>query len=121
LRRHIHLEEEFPFPPLYDAGEVSSIVLMVREHGAIWRTTVAIDASLDAGTDAHTADLCRELLGRLERHNAKEEAVIYPEADTVLGPAAAARLTSFLEVGQTPKGWVCRSARGAAAHRRRNS
>jgi hypothetical protein len=84
LRRHIYLEEEFLFPPLYDAGEVPTIVLMIREHGAIWRTMDAIAASLAAGAEPRTAELCHELLGRLERHNAKEEAVIYPEADTVL-------------------------------------
>ncbi len=118
LRRHIYLEEEFLFPPLYDAGEVPSIVVMVREHGAIWRTMDAIEASLDAGTKARTAELCHELLGRLERHNAKEEAVIYPEADGVLGAQEAARLTSFLAAGRTPEGWVCRNATPPAARRR---
>jgi hemerythrin-like domain-containing protein len=121
LRRHIYLEEQFLFPPLYDAGEVPSIVLMVREHGAIWRTMDAIEASLVAGTEARTADLCRELVGRLERHNAKEEAVIYPEADSVLGSQEAARLRSFLEAGRVPEGWVCRNARQPAGRRRRSS
>ena len=121
LRRHIYLEEEFLFPPLYDAGEVPSIVLMVREHGAIWRTMDAIDASLDAGAKARTVELCHELLGRLERHNATEEAVIYPEADTVLGAQAAARLRSFLEAGRTPEGWVCRNVALPAARRRGTS
>lgn len=120
LRRHIYLEEQFLFPPLYDAGEVPSIVLMVREHGAIWRTMDAIEASLVAGTEAHTADLCHVLLGQLERHNAKEEAVIYPEADSVLDSQAAARLRSFLESGRVPEGWTCRNARPPADRRRRS-
>jgi hemerythrin-like domain-containing protein len=121
LRRHIYLEEQFLFPPLYDAGEVPSIVLMVREHGAIWRTMDAIEASLRAGTKARTADLCHELLGRLERHNAKEEAVIYPEADSVLGSRATAELESFLDSGRVPEGWVCRNAGRPAGRRRASS
>lgn len=120
LRRHIYLEEQFLFPPLYDAGEVPTIVLMVREHGAIWRTMDAIEASLAAGTEAHTAGLCHELLGRLERHNEKEEAVIYPEADAVLDAQAAAKLRSFLEAGRIPEGWVCRNAGPPAGRRRRS-
>ena len=118
LRRHIYLEEQFLFPPLYEAGEVPSIVLMVREHGAIWRTMDAIDASLDAGTTTHTTELCRELLGQLERHNAIEESVIYPEADSVLTSHAAERLRSFLDGGHTPDGWACRGVSQRPAQRR---
>jgi regulator of cell morphogenesis and NO signaling len=118
LRRHIYLEEQFLFPPLYEAGEVPSIVLMVREHGAIWRTMDAIDASLDAGTKTHTTELCHELLGQLERHNAIEESVIYPEADSVLTPHAAEALRSFLEAGHTPEGWVCQGVSRRPAQRR---
>ncbi|HET6690424.1 MAG TPA: hypothetical protein VFG74_06120, partial [Miltoncostaeaceae bacterium] len=81
-------------------------------------TMDAIEASLEAGPEARTAELCRELIGRLERHNAKEEAVIYPEADSVLDPRAAARLRAFLDTGRAPEGWVCRNARPPAARRR---
>lgn len=115
LRRHIYLEEQFLFPPLYDAGMVPDIVLMVREHGAIWRCMDAIDASLDAGTEARTAELCHELAGRLERHNAIEESVIYPEADSVLAAPEADDLRAFLVAGRMPQGWVCRNASRPAA------
>lgn len=108
LRRHIYLEEEFLFPPLYEAGMVPPIFVMLREHGEIWRTMDALEGSLDAGTYARTADLCYDLLALLERHNAKEESVIYPEADDVLSAHTAAALRSFLDTGRIPEGWACR-------------
>lgn len=108
LRRHIYVEEQIVFPPLFDSGMAPPILVMQREHGEIWRTMVAIEASIDQGLDAVTVDLCRQLLAQLERHNAKEETVIYPEADGALDARTAAALRSFLEHGEMPTGWVCR-------------
>ena len=110
LRRHIYVEEQSLFPPVYEAGMVPPIVVMLNEHGEIWRTMDAIEASSDAGTQAQAVSLCHELLGQLERYNAKEESVIYPEADGVLTSHAIVGLMSFLEAGRTPGGWVCREA-----------
>lgn len=125
LRRHIYLEETFLFSPLYEDGTAPSggtiaaaypggmvplVLVMLLEHAEIWRTIDAIEASVDAGTQAQTAQLCRELLRQLERHNAKEETIVYPEADRALTAQATAELMSFLEVGKTPPGWVCRAA-----------
>ena len=49
LRRHIYLEEEFLFPPLRAGGLMVQLFVMVREHGELWKTMEALDASL-AGT-----------------------------------------------------------------------
>jgi hypothetical protein len=38
LRRHIYLEEAFLFPPLRAAGLIPPVLVMLREHGEIWRT-----------------------------------------------------------------------------------
>lgn len=112
LRRHIYLEEEFVFPPLRAAGMVPPVFVMLREHGEIWTTMDALEASLagDLGGEAVLAT-CRALLGQLEAHNAKEEPIIYPQADAVLDPDAQAQLMAFLESGEMPGGWVAERAR----------
>ena len=112
LRRHIFLEEEFLFPPLRDAGMMAPIFVMLREHGEMWAVLVALEAGLDdpSATDA-AQDSCRELVGQLERHNAKEEQILYSQADSVLTASAGAELREFLASGQLPDGWVCTKAR----------
>jgi hemerythrin-like domain-containing protein len=111
LRRHIFLEEEFVFPPLRDAGLFAPIFVMLREHGEIWDTLEDLRARLGAGPDsATTAAICRQLLEQLERHNAKEEPIIYAQTDAVLSAAASAGLRAFLAAGQMPEGWVCARA-----------
>ncbi|HEX5191165.1 MAG TPA: hemerythrin domain-containing protein [Solirubrobacteraceae bacterium] len=113
LRRHIFLEEEFLFGPLRDAGLVAPIFVMLREHGEIWDTLDAIEARLRPDLDEDAIDeLCRQLLGALARHNAKEEAIVYPQANTVLDAAADAGLRAFLTAGRMPDGWTCAQAGG---------
>jgi hemerythrin-like domain-containing protein len=86
---------------------------MLREHGEIWDTMAALDAELarDPGSVA-VADTCRRLLEQLERHNLKEEPILYPHADRTLGAAERARLRGLLEAGRLPEGWVCARAAG---------
>lgn len=111
LRRHIFLEEEFLFPPLRDAGLVAPIFVMLREHGEIWDTVDALDAQLAINPGAAAmSEICRALLAQLERHNSKEEPIIYPQADTVLTAAATSSLRTFLATGRMPEGWVCARA-----------
>jgi hemerythrin-like domain-containing protein len=117
LRRHIFLEEEFLFPPLRAAGLVAPIFVMLREHGEIWDTLDVIEAQLRAGGgDGPLAARCQALLDQLERHNSKEEPIVYPEADTALTAGATAELREFLAAGRIPVGWVCAQA-GVSAHR----
>ncbi len=116
LRRHIFLEEAFLFPPLRDAGLVAPIFVMLREHGEIWDTLDALDAQLAINPGvAAMAEICRALLEQLERHNAKEEPIVYPQADAVLTAAASARLGSFLATGRMPEGWACARAGSSGA------
>jgi hemerythrin-like domain-containing protein len=110
LRRHIYLEEEFLFPALRSELAVPTIV-MVREHGELWRTLDRLDAELAAGgDDASLRDLCRALLALLDAHNAKEEPILYTRPDAGLPAAANAGLRAFLGSGELPADWVCQAA-----------
>jgi regulator of cell morphogenesis and NO signaling len=113
LRRHIFLEEEFLFPPLcdtgplHDAGLAAPVLVMLREHGELWRTMESIEREL--GEDEAQLSLqarCKLLLAQLDRHNSKEEPILYPHSDSVLGAPASAELKAFLERGRMPEGWV---------------
>lgn len=111
LRRHIYLEEQFLFPPLREAGMIAPIFVMLREHGEMWTSLAALDAGLAAGDRARPlSDEARELLGRLEAHNTKEEQILYSQADSVLTAAASAELLGFIATGRLPDGWVCAKA-----------
>ena len=111
LRRHIYLEEEFLFPPLRDAGFVAPIFVMLREHGELWRTMDSIERALAGETaDVAVPGECKWLLAQLEKHNSKEEPILYPHADKVLGAPASAKLRMFLESGRMPDGWECARA-----------
>ncbi len=115
LRRHIYLEEELLFPPLRAAGMLAPVLVMLREHGDIWRALDALQLEVGPGTAAPTAgDRCRALLAQLASHNAKEEPIIYPQGDAVLDDAAKRDLHEFLDSGRMPPGWVCAQARSSA-------
>ncbi|MCK9250649.1 MAG: hemerythrin domain-containing protein [Solirubrobacteraceae bacterium] len=106
LRRHIYLEEAFLFPAMRDELAIPTLV-MLREHGELWRTMDAIEAASDV--DASLA-ACDELMARLDAHNEKEEPIFYGRADVLLAPSEHAELTAFLEAGRMPDGWVCQTA-----------
>ena len=110
LRRHIYLEEEFLFPPMEPDLAIPTLV-MLREHGEIWRRLDAIEAQLaeDGPEDSLPQD-CRELLLVLAGHNGKEEPIFYANADKALSASESAELNELLDSGCMPAGWVCRQA-----------
>lgn len=110
LRRHIYLEEAFLFPPLRAAGLLAPVLVMLREHGEIWHTLDAIESLDPATAPDGVRDRCRELLDLLAAHNAKEEPIVYPRGDAVLGDEQTAELRTFVESGRMPDGWVCAQA-----------
>lgn len=108
LRRHIYAEEEIVFPPLRDAGLVGPILVMLREHAEMWQLLDQLDTLIAAGTaDGEVRETCARLLDLLQRHNPKEETILYPQADELLGPIAAAGLRRFLAAGDVPIDWQC--------------
>lgn len=110
LRRHIYLEETFLFPPMR-ASLMMPIMVMLREHGELWNAMDDIETMLDedAGDEA-TRNACRELLSLLDKHNSKEEPIIYTQADELLSAEASGELADFLDEGTMPNGWVCEQA-----------
>jgi hemerythrin-like domain-containing protein len=110
LRRHIYLEEEFLFPPLREAGLVMPILVMIREHGEIWQAMDQVEELLKRGVENDCVlEMCRELMILLEKHNAKEEPIIYPQADLKLSFDVAARLQAYIESSTLPEGWICQA------------
>ncbi|MGO4384266.1 hemerythrin domain-containing protein [Specibacter sp. RAF43] len=111
LRRHIYLEEQFLFPPLKAAGLMGPIFVMLREHGGLWDAMDAVESLQAGGADASALRAsATELLAQLDRHNSKEEPILYTQADQILSAAAETELSDFLTTGTTPDGWVCSAA-----------
>lgn len=110
LRRHIYLEEVILFPSLRGGSLDMALFVMEREHGRLWDLLDALDQRQGQWGGAEARQLCQRLLQTLEKHNAKEEPVIYPQADEGLEDAAARRLGEFLATGQMPEGWRCARA-----------
>jgi regulator of cell morphogenesis and NO signaling len=108
LRRHIYVEEELLLPALREAGMTGPILVMLREHGQMWPLLDALDQELhDGAADAVLEATCGQLLALLQRHNPKEEQILYPQVDGVLGPNATIAVRELLDAGQMPAGWLC--------------
>lgn len=111
LRRHIYLEEVYLFPPVRAAGLELPIQVMLTEHGQIWRLMDQASAALDSGSPRTAVPVVEELLRLLDQHNAKEEPVVYPHADTDLQLEQADQLDLLIGMGGMPEDWVCERAR----------
>lgn len=111
LRRHIFLEERFMFPPLRQAGLLMPILVMLREHGELWRRMNTLDDAIASGADtAALRTQCKQILELLDAHNTKEEPIVYPQADTALSEFERDQLAQFLTKGTFPDGWTCEQA-----------
>lgn len=110
LRRHIYLEEEFLFPPLRASGLIPPVLVMLREHGQIWRLLDEVAALIGEGDRDGARKRCIELLAQLAAHNGKEEPIIYPRGDAVLPQETATELRRFIDSGVLPPDWVCAQA-----------
>ena len=111
LRRHIYLEEEFVFPSLSDPSLQMAMLVMYREHGQIWRLMDQAQNQIAGhGAAVDVMATCKTMLAELERHNAKEEPIIYPHTDADLSREKQEQLARFLESGEMPAGWTCREA-----------
>lgn len=113
LRRHIYVEEELLFPPLREAGMAGPIMVMLREHAQMWPILDTLDDELAADArDDVLRTACRQVLDLLQRHNPKEEQILYPQVDQVVGDNASIDAREFLQTGQVPADWTCHGLRG---------
>ena len=111
LRRHIYVEHEILFSPLENAGLVMPVMVMKREHGQMWPLIVSLVAGCESGNPAETLRAaCRELLALLQKHNPKEERILYTAADRLGAERADGSLTKALTASRMPEGWVCPTA-----------
>lgn len=110
LRRHIFIEEELLFPPLRAAGLYAPVTVMLREHAEIWSLLDELDRPLGAsGCGDVLAELCADLERVLEKHNMKEEQILYPQADAIVDAEVKRDVLDQLDRGQLPEGWVCQA------------
>lgn len=110
LRRHIYIEEEFLFPALRELGMHAPVVVMLREHGEIWRVLDTIEQGGEQVTSGSARQAYVRLASLLDAHNEKEEQILYPAADSVLDDAELFRLNELITSGALPAGWVCAHA-----------
>lgn len=100
LERHIRFEEEILFPAVEErAGfrrEAGPTAVMRAEHAEIRACLAGIAAALDGGV-AGAPEIRRRLASILGGHNLKEEQILYPLADRVLGKAEADALVGRIQ------------------------
>lgn len=108
LRLHIWVEEELFFPPLRAAGLLGPVLVMLREHGEIWRLLGELETIVAAEAPDLPAALAvwESLAEVLRQHNMKEERILYAAADQILDDGTAAEVTDGLAEA-LPDGWVC--------------
>lgn len=94
LERHIVWEEEILFPVFEKRTamvEQGPTMVMRLEHRQIHEYLDRIEDALREGI-APADDLDRNLMDLLNRHNQKEESILYPWMDDVLTPEERANL-----------------------------
>ena len=112
LRRHIRRlsdqKTQLPAGPL-----MMALMVMRKEHGEIWRRMAELSQSLstESADEERVEQLCQEILALLDRHNSKEEPVIYPHMDADLNGEEQRLIRELLEGGALPEGWVCQALR----------
>src|SRR5699024_8897251 len=116
LRRHIYLEEAIVFPRIRSGALMMPVMVMLREHGALWQAMDQLEDQLaspgvdEDPTRSAVVAACHRMLELLEKHNSKEEPIIYPHLDTQLDAGAQEQLRTLLREGRMPDGWVCERA-----------
>lgn len=97
LKPHNEAEEQFLFPLMdpFFAGQHGPTDCMRSEHRVIWDFTLQLQEALASGVpvDAPAAvDLAVQVASNLRAHIEKENQVLYPMAERILGPEQLRRL-----------------------------
>ena len=113
LRRHIYLEEEIVFPHLQNGALMMPLMVMRREHGQLWQhiDTLVESVQNQSGEPNKVKEICTEILALLDRHNQKEEPIIYPHMDADLSSDEQDKIRGLLAGSAMPDGWICEALR----------
>lgn len=110
VRHHFWVEEESVFPVLMHTLP-GPVMVMLRQHGAIWDHLDELEAFCDDGDP--DPDLALAVYGALrqemDRHNATEDSVLYAGMDDALGEDLARPVLNALAT-EMPAGWRCAMA-----------
>jgi iron-sulfur cluster repair protein YtfE (RIC family) len=88
LRRHFAMEEEVMFPAFEQVSGMTGggpTFVMRSEHEQMRGVLDQMEASLAKGEIDELLDLGDTLLMLIQQHNSKEEGILYPAADGMLG------------------------------------
>lgn len=101
MRRHLAMEEEVLFPAIEEATGMRGggpVAVMRYEHEQMRGLLAEMARRAASGDFDGVLDQGDTLLMVIQQHNAKEEGILYPLADNVLGatwPAIAAKLRAY--------------------------
>ncbi len=83
---HFRMEEEVLFPALLDAGGPTGPVQMMRmEHAQMNDLIKQMSAAITSKNSNKYGGLSETLLIVMQQHNLKEEQILYPIMDRILG------------------------------------
>ncbi len=99
MERHFSMEEEQLFPLLTErfAGATGPTRMMRIEHRQMRALFEQLGHCVERRNARDCRDVAETLLMTMQQHNAKEEGVLYPMADNVLGPEAEALTLALVE------------------------
>ena len=102
LRRHFAMEEEVMFPAFEQVSGMTGggpTFVMRSEHEQMRGVLDQMAAAIDKGDTEEMLDLGDTLLMLIQQHNAKEEGILYPAADQMLG-------VQWAQMHETLKGYM---------------
>jgi iron-sulfur cluster repair protein YtfE (RIC family) len=101
MRRHMAMEEEVLFPAFEEVtgmGDGGPTAMMRMEHEQMKGLLDQIGVAMDSGDSQEALDIGDTLLMLVQQHNVKEEGMLYPMSENVLGgnwPGLAAKLEEY--------------------------
>jgi iron-sulfur cluster repair protein YtfE (RIC family) len=107
LESHMKIEEEVLFPAFEQATGMTSgpTAVMRGEHQQMLKALDAMNAARLAGDTQRFESLARSFMGVLDAHSAKEENILYPMCDRMVGGLSGEQLRERLQqlrTGGTP-------------------
>ena len=97
IERHMEVEEEVLFPAVEAGAETPLTAILRKGHRDLRVFFDELDDALQARDALECARITASIRALLERHDEKEEAELYPAAQTRLGGAADAVATRLAD------------------------